>query len=156
PGLQGGPHINQIAATAIALYEAQQPGFKRYALQVVKNARALSDALKKHGWRIVSGGTDTHLLLVDVISQGITGKDASDLLEKIGIIVNKNTIPYDERPPMNPSGIRIGTPTITSRGMKENEMRKIAELIHQTLLREVPASKVKKAVLKLCREFPIR
>ncbi len=156
PGLQGGPHMNQIAATATALYEARTPAFKRYAEQVIKNARALSDMLNKNEWRIISGGTDTHLLLVDVASRGIFGKEASDSLENVGIIVNKNAIPYDKRPPMNPSGIRIGTPTVTSRGMREKEIGKIAELIHQTLLRQTSVVEIKKEVKKLCKKFPIR
>lgn len=134
PGLQGGPHMNQIAAVAICLKEAMNPNFKKYAKQVVKNAKVLANELKKKGWRIISGGTDTHLFLVDTWSRGIGGKEASEKLEKAGIIVNKNTIPFDTRKPMNPSGIRIGTPTITTQGMKEKDMAKIAEKINKILL----------------------
>jgi glycine hydroxymethyltransferase len=133
PGLQGGPHINQIAATAVCLKEAMSPAFKKYAKQVVKNAKVLAEELKKKGWKIVSGGTDTHLFLVDVWQKGISGKEASEKLEKVGIIVNKNTIPFDARKPFDPSGIRIGTPTVTTLGMKEKDMKKIAEKIDKIL-----------------------
>lgn len=152
PGLQGGPHANQIAATAVALREAADPGFKKYAAKVIANARTLSRALQSDGWRIVSGGTDTHLLLVDVVSKGIAGKEASERLEANGIIVNKNTIPYDTRPPVNPSGIRLGTPALTTRGMKEKEMRTVAALISDVLLR---GKKVNSEVQRLCRAFPL-
>ncbi len=135
PGLQGGPHANQIAATAVALYEVMQPSFRRYAKQVVKNAKVLASELQKLGWRIVSGGTDTHLFLVDTMARGISGKQASEKLEKAGIIVNKNTIPYDKRSPVDPSGIRIGTPAVTSRGMKEKDMKKLAQKINNVLLK---------------------
>ena len=133
PGLQGGPHMNQVAAMAVALKEAIQPGFKKYIKQVVKNAKVLAEELKKRGWRIVSNGTDTHLFLVDVWQRGIGGKEASERLEKAGIIVNKNTIPFDTRKPFNPSGIRIGTPAVTTMGMKEKDMIKIAEKIDRIL-----------------------
>lgn len=135
PGLQGGPHLNQVAAVAVALSEAGQPEFKTYAKQVVKNAKVLAEALKKKGWRLVSGGTDSHLLLVDVWQdgKGVGGKEASERLEKEGIIVNKNTIPYDKRNPADPSGIRLGTATETTRGKKEKEMIKIAERIDKIL-----------------------
>jgi glycine hydroxymethyltransferase len=133
PGMQGGPHMNQIAAIATALYEAAQPEFRAYAAQIVKNAKVLAGALSKKGWRIVSGGTDNHLLLVDTFARGVTGADASNALERAGIIVNKNTIPFDTRSPFNPSGIRIGTAAITTRGMKENDMIKLAERIHSVL-----------------------
>ena len=129
PGLQGGPHINQIAAVAVALKEAMSPHFKKYARQVVKNARALAGELQKKGWRIISGGTDSHLFLVDTWARGISGKIAQELLEAQKIIVNKNTIPYDTRFPFDPSGIRIGTPAVTTKGMKEKDMQKIAEKI---------------------------
>jgi len=153
PGLQGGPHENQIAAIAVALAEDAMPQFRKYAHQVVKNARVLARELQKLGWRIVSSGTDTHLLLVDVAEKGIGGKEASDKLEKNGIIVNKNTIPYDHRPPVDPSGIRLGTPSLTTRGMKEKEMKKIAEFINAVL---VSGENVGAEVKKLCRKFPIR
>ncbi len=151
PGLQGGPHVNQIAATAVALKEAASPAFKKYAHQIVRNARALAEELKKLGWRVISGGTDTHLLLVDVWSRGITGSEASARLEAQGIIVNKNTIPYDSRPPMDPSGIRLGTPTLTTRGMKEKEMKEVARLINGILSN---GKDIKREVKKLCKRFP--
>ena len=129
PGLQGGPHINQIAATAVALKEANTPAFRKYALQIKKNAKVLADELNKKGWRIISGGTDSHLILVDtwMDGKGVSGKEASDKLEKVGIIVNKNAIPFDTRPPADPSGIRLGTAGETTRGKKEKDMKKIAE-----------------------------
>jgi glycine hydroxymethyltransferase len=135
PGLQGGPHMNQIAAVAVALKEASSPAFKKYAEQIKKNAKTLADELKNHGWRIISGGTDSHLILVDtwMDGKGISGKEASDRLEKEGIIVNKNAIPFDTRPPADPSGIRLGTAAETTRGKKEKDMKKIAERIDKVL-----------------------
>ncbi|MFT5179875.1 MAG: glycine hydroxymethyltransferase [Candidatus Paceibacteria bacterium] len=133
PGIQGGPHMNQIAGTAVTLKEAQSEDFKKYIRQVVLNAKTLSEELKKLGWRIVSGGTDTHLFLVDTISQGVSGKEASSKLEKEGIIVNKNTIPKDTRSPMDPSGIRIGTAFVTTQGMDEKDMVKLAGRIDKIL-----------------------
>ncbi len=135
PGLQGGPHLNQIAGVAVALKEAMSPAFKKYTAQVVKNAKVLAEELKKRGWRIISGGTDSHLILVDVWmdGKGISGTEASDRLEKVDIIVNKNTIPFDTRSPMDPSGIRLGTGPETTRGKKEKDMIKIAEKIDKVL-----------------------
>lgn len=133
PGLQGGPHMNQTAAIAVALKEAMTPAFKKYATQVVKNAKALAAELDKLGWRIISGGTDTHLLLVDVTYQGLGGKEASEKLEKAGIIVNKNAIPFDLRSPFDPSGIRLGTAGETSRGAKEKDMIALAKKIDKVL-----------------------
>ncbi len=133
PGLQGGPHMNTIAAIAIALKEATTPAFKKYAKQVVKNAQVLASELEKKGWRIISGGTDTHLFLMDTFARGITGKEAESLLEREGIIVNKNAIPFDVRSPFDPSGIRIGTAAVTTQGMKEKEMKKIADRIDKIL-----------------------
>lgn len=135
PGLQGGPHLNQIASVAVALAEAARPEFKKYAKQVVKNARALGDELTRLGWRLISGGTDSHLLLVDVWMNevGIGGKEAGDKLEKAGIIVNKNTIPFDTRSPVDPSGIRLGTAAETTRGKKEGDMVQIARRIDKIL-----------------------
>lgn len=133
PGLQGGPHINQIAAIAVALYEASQPSFRLYAKQIIKNAKTLASELKKLGWRIVSGGTDTHLLVIDTMSQGISGEEASKKLEKNNIIVNKNIIPYDKRNPADPSGIRLGTAFLTTQGMKEKDMIKLAKKIDKIL-----------------------
>ena len=135
PGMQGGPHLNQIAGVAVALKEANTPAFKKYAKQVVKNAKAFSAELQKLGWRIVSGGTDSHLILVDtwMNGQGISGKEAGDRLEKEGIIVNKNTIPGETRSPMDPSGIRLGTAAETTRGKKEKDFVRIAKKINGVL-----------------------
>ncbi len=135
PGLQGGPHLNQIAAVAVALKEAASPAYKNYAKQVLKNADTLAKELKKLGWRIVSGGTDSHLILVDtwMDGKGIGGKEASDKLEKAGIIVNKNTIPGDKRSPVDPSGVRVGTAAETTRGKKEKDFVKIAQKIDKIL-----------------------
>ncbi len=135
PGLQGGPHLNQIAAVAVTLKEATASSFKKYAAQVVKNARALSDELKRLGWKIISDGTDTHLILMDTWMKGagLPGKEASDRLEKAGIIVNKNTIPYETRSAFDPSGIRLGTAAETTRGKKERDMIAIARKIDSLL-----------------------
>jgi glycine hydroxymethyltransferase len=135
PGLQGGPHMSQIAAVAVALKEAATPAFKSYAKQVVKNAKALSDELTKLGWRVVSGGTDSHLVLVDtwMDGKGVPGKEAEALLEKAGIICNKNTVPGETRSPFDPSGIRLGSPSETTRGKKEKDFKKIAQMIDKTL-----------------------
>jgi len=135
PGLQGGPHNNQIAAVAVALKEAATPAFKKYAKQVVKNADTLSKALQAKGWRVITGGTDSHLLLVDTWAQGkgVSGKEASDRLEKAGIIVNMNTIPQDPRGVMDPSGIRLGTAAETTRGKKEKDFILIADKIDKVL-----------------------
>jgi len=135
PGLFGGPHENNIGAVAVALKEAMTPAFKKYAKQVVKNAKALASELQKLGWRIISGGTDSHLILMDtwMNGNGISGKEASEKLEKAGIIVNMNTIPGDTRKPMDPSGIRLGTCAETTRGKKEKDMIKIAQKINEIL-----------------------
>ncbi|MES2953721.1 MAG: serine hydroxymethyltransferase [Patescibacteria group bacterium] len=135
PGLQGGPHLNQIAGVAVALAEAKSVAFRAYAKQVIKNAQALGKELEERGWRIVSGGTDTHLLLVDTWQggKGIGGKEASERLESAGIIVNKNTIPGDMRSPVDPSGIRVGAAAETTRGKKEKDFKKIAEKIDLAL-----------------------
>ncbi|MFZ2522127.1 MAG: serine hydroxymethyltransferase [Minisyncoccia bacterium] len=135
PGLQGGPHLNQIAAVAVALKEADSPAFKKYAKQVIKNAKALANELSRLGWRVVSGGTDSHLILVDtwMDAKGISGKEASDRLEKAGIIVNKNTIPGEKRSSMDPSGIRLGSPAETTRGKKEKDFVNIARKIDKIL-----------------------
>ena len=138
PGMQGGPHLNQIAAVAVALKEDATPAFRKYAAQVVKNAATLADELSKLGWRVVSGGTDSHLLLVDVWmgGKGIGGKEASTRLEREGIIVNKNTIPNDARSPVDPSGIRLGSAAETTRGKKEKDFREIARKIDVVLRRK--------------------
>lgn len=156
PGLQGGPHDNQTAAKAVCFGEALDPDFKTYSRQIVKNAKALARALEKLGLRIVSGGTDNHLMLVDLRPVKLTGKEGQLLLEEVGIICNKNTIPFDTEKPFIGSGIRLGTPAITTRRMKEKEMFLIAELIVATLKKEKPKDKIQKEVIKLCRKFPIK
>lgn len=154
PGLQGGPHVNQIAAAAVCLAEAASPKFLAYAMQVRENARTLAGELSRMGWRIVSGGTDSHLFLLDTWKRGVSGKQAQELLERVKIIVNKNTIPYDKRSPIDPSGIRIGTPALTTRGMKEREMKEVAFLIHDALM-NVDTKVILKRVNMLCRKFSI-
>src|SRR3989344_3624539 len=134
PGMQGGPHMNAVAGVGVALEEALKPEFKEYARQVVKNAKALAEELKKLGFKLSSDGTDNHLLLIDLTPMGLTGQQASDKLEEEGIIVNKNMIPFDTRKPWDPSGIRLGTPAVTTQGMKEKEMRQIAECIRMILI----------------------
>ncbi len=136
PGIQGGPHMNAIAATGVALEESLKPEFKEYAQQIVKNAKALSEELKNQGFQVISGGTDNHMVLIDTTPFGLTGQQASDKLEKDGIIVNKNMIPFDTRRPWDPSGIRLGTPAVTTRGMKEEDMVKIARRIKEIFSRK--------------------
>jgi len=158
PGLHGGPHMHVIAAKAVCFKEAMQDEFKEYQRQIVKNAKAMEETFKELGYRLVSGGTDTHLLLVDLRSKGITGKEAEEALDKAGITVNKNTIPYDPQKPFIASGIRIGTPAITTRGMKEAEARRIVELIDRVLSnvgREQIYKEVRQEVNKLLKEFPL-
>lgn len=157
PGLQGGPHNHTIAGIATALGEASTDEFKDYAKQVVKNAQVLSEELKKYGYDIVSGGTDNHLFLMDVTSAGLSGGEAGNLLEKANITVNKNAIPNDTRKPWDPSGIRIGTPALTTRGMKEDEMVKVAEYINSVLRSkgEDEVEKIKKEVESFANKFKI-
>ncbi|MEA3305686.1 MAG: serine hydroxymethyltransferase, partial [Candidatus Omnitrophota bacterium] len=158
PGLQGGPLMHVIAAKAVAFKHALSGGFKEYQRQIVKNAKALSEALKKLGYRIVSGGTDTHLLLLDLTDKNITGKDAESILDKAAITVNKNLIPFDKQKPFIASGIRLGTPAMTTRNMKENEMRKIAELIDRVLTNASDLKiidSVKKEVRDMLAVFPL-
>jgi glycine hydroxymethyltransferase len=158
PGTQGGPHMHSIAAKAVCFGEALRPEFAEYQRRIVENARVLAEELQGHGLRIVSGGTDNHLLLVDVGAKGITGRDAQVALEAVGITVNKNTIPYDERPPMVGSGIRIGTPAVTSRGFGTDEMRLIAALIARILANiddEKVAAAVRREVRELASSFPV-
>lgn len=157
PGLQGGPHNHTIAGIATALGEASTNEFKDYAKQVVKNAQVLSAELKKYGYDIVSGGTDNHLFLMDVTSAGLSGGEAGNLLEKANITVNKNAIPNDTRKPWDPSGIRIGTPALTTRGMKEDEMVKVAEYINSVLRSkgEDEVEKIKKEVESFANKFKI-
>jgi len=158
PGTQGGPHMHSIAAKAVCFGEALRPEFAEYQRRIVENARVLAEELQGHGLRIVSGGTDNHLLLVDVGAKGITCRDAQVALEAVGITVNKNTIPYDERPPMVGSGIRIGTPAVTSRGFGTDEMRLIAALIARILANiddEKVAAAVRREVRELASSFPV-
>ncbi len=156
PGLQGGPHEHVIAAKAVAFKEASLPEFKNYASQIVKNAKALGESLQDKGYRLVSGGTDTHLLLVDVRKAGISGIKAENALEKAGIYCNKNTIPFETGSPWDPSGIRLGTPVLTTRGMKESEMKEVAEFIHLTLTNlddENKLKEIKQKVKEFCNNY---
>jgi len=155
PGLQGGPHEHTICAIGVALKEALSPKFKKYAAQIVKNTKALAEELKKYGFNLISGGTDNHLVLVDLTNKGVSGKRAQELLEKAGIVVNKNTIPYDPRPPYDPSGIRLGTPALTTRGMKEKEMKKITFWINEVVSNPKSYPQVKKEVRRFCQRYPI-
>jgi glycine hydroxymethyltransferase len=157
PGLQGGPLMHVIAAKAVAFAEALRPDFKTYAAQTIANAKTLADELQRLGFRIVSGGTDNHLLLVDVTARGLTGKVAEESLDHAGITVNKNKIPFDQRPPLDPSGIRIGTPALTTRGMRETEMRRIAAWIGEALGNASDASaltRIRDQVRELGAQFP--
>ena len=152
PGLQGGPHNNVTAAMAMTFLEASKPEFKVYAKQIVKNAQALAAELKKLGFNLISGGTETHLILIDVRNFGLDGSEAERMLERVGIIANRNSVPGDTSP-FRPSGIRMGTPLLTTRGMKEKEMIQVAQLIYRALHKK---SGTKAAVLKLCRRFPAK
>lgn len=183
PGLQGGPHINSIAAIAVALKEAENPNFKRYAKQVVENAKVLAAELSRLDFDLVSGGTDSHLILIDLRERNLLGNTVAEACEKAGIVLNRNAVPFDPNPPFYPSGIRLGTPGITSRGMKEGEMKVIAHFIHQVveetsktkkllgilseqeknkdvrqniLSRTKILSMIRAQVKQLCRQFPIR
>ncbi len=154
PGLQGGPHDNQTAAIAQCLFEASQPNFKKYAEQIVKNAKTLAKKLQEYDFQLISGGTDNHLILINLANLGVSGQQAQSQLEKARIVVNKNTVPYDSRSPFDPSGIRLGTPAITSRGMKEKEMEKIAELIYRVLIKKENLKSIRNETIKLCKKFP--
>lgn len=158
PGIQGGPLMHVIAAKAVAFKEALTPGFKKYQAQIVKNARALAEGLIRKGFKIVSGGTDTHLMLVDLRNKRLTGDVAEEVLDKAGITVNKNSIPHDPEKPFVTSGIRLGTPALTTRGMKEEDMEKTAALISDALEHrydEDYLASLKKEVRKLTRKFPL-
>jgi glycine hydroxymethyltransferase len=158
PGQQGGPLVHIIAAKAVAFGEVLRPEFRTYAQQIVKNAKVLAEALQSEGYRIISGGTDNHLMLVDVFSKGMLGSDAELALGKAGITVNKNAIPFDTNPPLKPSGIRIGTPALTTRGMKEAEMRQIAKWITQALQSrsdDAALERVRGEVAELANQFPL-
>jgi len=158
PGQQGGPLVHIIAAKAVAFKEALQPDFKSYAAQVVANASVLASELQSKGYRIISGGTDNHLMLVDVFAKGTLGSEAEAALGKAGITVNKNAIPYDTNPPLKPSGIRIGTPALTTRGMKEAEMKQIAKWIVEALDKkndDAALDKIRNEVAELANQFPL-
>jgi len=158
PGIQGGPFMHVIAAKAVCFKEASQPEFKNYQRQIISNAKALAEVLKEEGFRLVSGGTDNHLVVVDLSNKGITGDRAAAILEEAGIVVNKNSIPFDKRPPFSPSGIRLGTPAVTTRGMKETEMRTIGKWISRILYNpqdRLLRKEIKGKVEELCQKFPI-
>ncbi|MDR3762966.1 MAG: serine hydroxymethyltransferase [Acidobacteriota bacterium] len=158
PGCQGGPLVHIVAAKAVCFKEALQPDFKEYAAQIVANAKVLAATLAAEGYRIISGGTDTHLMLVDVFSKGMFGSEAEKALGEAGITVNKNAIPFDANPPMKPSGIRLGTPAMTTRGMKEAEMKLVGQWIARALEQRNDASalaKIRREVFELCEQFPL-
>ena len=158
PGMQGGPLVHIIAAKAVCFREAMQPEFRDYAKQVVANAKVLAETLAAEGFRVISGGTDTHLMLVDVFSKGMLGSEAEKALGEAAITVNKNAIPFDTNPPMKPSGIRLGTPALTTRGMKQDEMRQIGRWIAEALLSRADTAvlaRIRKQVLELCETFPL-
>ena len=158
PGIQGGPLMHVIAAKAVALGEALQPSFKEYGAQVVKNAAALADELTKLGYRIVSGGTDTHVMLVDLTNKDITGKDAQNLLDEVNITANRNTIPFEPRSPFITSGIRLGSPALTTRGFKEGDMREVARIIAHVLDApedEARREEARSRVAVLCKKYPV-
>ena len=159
PGFQGGPHMNNIAAKAVAFNEALKPAFEKYAKQILKNAKVLELEMKKYGFKLMFGGTDNHMILVDVFgSKGVTGQEAESALDEIGITLNKNMIPDDPRSPMDPSGIRIGVPAITTRGMKEKEIKVIAKWINEAIKNHKNKKVLKdlhKQVITLCKKFPI-
>jgi glycine hydroxymethyltransferase len=158
PGSQGGPLMHIIAAKAVAFKEALAPEFKEYQRQIIKNAKAMADELKNQGFRLVSGGTDNHMMLVDLIAKGVTGKEAQEALDRAAITVNKNSIPFDTKGPQVTSGIRIGTPAVTTRGMKENEMRQIASYIAEVIKNITNEKKIKAVAQKvktLCAQFPL-
>ena len=158
PGQQGGPLVHVIAAKAVAFREALQPDFRTYAAQIVTNAKCLGEEIAARGYRLISGGTDTHVLLIDVFSRGMLGSEAELALGQAGITVNKNAIPYDTNPPMKPSGIRIGTPALTTRGMREPEMRQVATWITEALDHrsdQTRLAKIRAEVLDLANQFPL-
>ncbi|MBI4975713.1 serine hydroxymethyltransferase [Candidatus Peregrinibacteria bacterium] len=158
PGMQGGPHEHIIAGKAVAFGEALQPASKEYAKQVRKNASHLAEELKKHGFKLISDGTDTHLILADLTNKGVPGKQAQQVLDTVGITLNKNTVPGDPRSPMDPSGIRLGTPAVTTRGMKESEMEQLANWLDQVISNINNTdlhSKIKEEVKEMCLKFPV-
>ena len=156
PGTQGGPLMHVIAAKAVCFGEALKPEFKDYQLQIVKNAKILADELLRYGFNLVSGGTDNHLILIDLRNKGITGKELEEKLDEVGITVNKNAVPFDTEKPSITSGIRIGTPAVTTRGFREEEMKSIAKLINMTVENyEDKKEYIKNEVQKICKQFPL-
>jgi glycine hydroxymethyltransferase len=158
PGHQGGPLMHIIAAKAVAFKEALEPSFANYARQIVSNAKVLAQTLQESGFRIISGGTDTHLMLIDVFAKGMLGSEAETALGNAGITVNKNAIPFDVNPPLKPSGVRIGTPAMTTRGMKEPEMEQIGRWIAEALQRrsdDKALDRIRQQVLDLADRFPL-
>lgn len=155
PGIQGGPLMHVIASKAVSFAEAMQPGFKEYQQQIVKNARALANALLERGFKLVSGGTDNHLMLVDLQPKGVTGQEAENILGEVALTVNKNAIPFDPRPPRIASGIRVGTAAVTTRGLKEEEMVIIAEIMNMALTDPSSREKARDMAKDLCKKFPI-
>jgi glycine hydroxymethyltransferase len=158
PGLQGGPLMHVIAAKAVALKEALSPAFKAYQRQVILNARELASGLASRGYKVVSGGTDTHLMLINLSPKGITGKDAETALDSAGITVNKNAVPFDEKPPAVAGGIRLGTPIVSTRGMREKDMQEIVGFIDQVLQRPKDRGlqrEIRRQTKALCKRFPI-
>ena len=158
PGTQGGPLMHVIAAKAVALKEALEPSFKEYCQQIIDNTRAFAQRMMEHGFNLVSGGTDNHLVLIDLHNKNITGKDAEEALEKAGITVNKNMVPFDDQPPMISSGIRVGMPALTTKGMKENEMRIIADMFNRIISEpgnEALQARIKKEIREMNQNFPL-
>lgn len=156
PGIQGGPLMHVIAGKAVCFKEALEPEFKTYQEQVIKNAKVLAEELQKYGFKLLSDGTDNHLILIDLRNKGITGKELEVRLDDVGITINKNSIPYDPEKPSITSGIRIGTPAVTTRGFKEGEMKKIANLINETVNNyETKKDEIREEVQKICKEFPL-
>ncbi|MEA2088329.1 MAG: serine hydroxymethyltransferase [Patescibacteria group bacterium] len=158
PGMQGGPHDHIIAAKAVAFGEVLKPEFKDYAKQVIANAKFLAQKLQNLNYKIISGGTDNHLMVIDLTNKGLAGKEAENILDKVGISISRSTIPNDPNPPMSPSGIRLGTPAITSRGMKEKEIKQIANFIDQAIQnknKEEKLKEIKEEIKKICLNFPI-
>jgi glycine hydroxymethyltransferase len=157
PALQGGPHNHTTAAIGVALKEAATPEFREYGHQIVRNAKALAGALLERGFSLVSGGTDNHLILIDLTNKGVFGKKAAQALDRAGIVTNYNTVPYDPRKPFSPSGVRIGTPAITSRGMREGEMAQVAAWMDEVVAApadEDVAARVRNEVRDFCAAFP--
>jgi glycine hydroxymethyltransferase len=155
PGLQGGPFEHVIAAKAVCFKEAMTQEFENYSHQIVKNSRALAESLIAHGFKLSTGGSDNHMVLVDLSGTPLTGKDGQEKLEEIGIIANRNMIPYDTRPPFVTSGLRLGTAILTTRGFTESDMQYVGDIIHKSLVTDVSRDAIKAEVLELCRKYPV-